>query len=58
MPPGDRFVVGDVVGQAAVEDADEAVAEGSVVSVARPRSGRRTKARAPGEALREAKAHW
>ena len=28
MPPGGRFVVGDVVGEAAVEDADEAVAEG------------------------------
>ena len=28
VPPGDRFVVGDVVGEAAVEDADEAVAEG------------------------------
>ncbi len=28
IPPDDRFVVGDMVGEAAMEDADEAVAEG------------------------------
>ena len=29
MSPGDVFVVGDVVGEASVEDADESVAEGA-----------------------------